>query len=203
MADTNITKQGHLLKLVDNGDGTFSHAVELLKGGTYIGGTNPLQVKSNGSQVYTTITRPNNTTAYTAGDVVGADPASNMIFAEVARSNGSDVIIMGCHIQMETNAVPSGMGAFRLHLYSAAPTAIADNSAYNLPSGDRASYLGFINLDTPKDLGDTLWSENNNVNKKIQLASNSTSLYGIVETIGAFTPAASVVMEVTLEVVEV
>lgn len=149
------------------------------------------------------MTRPNDTTAYTAGDVCGTSPATNITFAGCSTIEGGHIIIMGVNLEVDVNAVPSGMSGFRLHLYDSAPTAIADNTAYNLPSGDRTKYLGNIPIDSPSDLGDTLWVEMNNVNKKVKLASGSSTLYGILETLGAYTPTAQAVKKVTLQIVGV
>lgn len=95
------------------------------------------------------------------------------------------------------------MTTFRLHLYNAAPTAIADGTAFDLPAGDRAKYLGYINLAAPVDLGATLWSQNDSANFNGKLADSSTTLYGILETIGAFTPSAQTVKKVTLYILGV
>lgn len=172
-------------------------------------GKNILNVNTDGSVTVTgkaktssvSKTRPNNTTAYTAGDVVGTDAATNMEFTNVASVAGASIIINRVGLRVDVNAVPSGMGAFRLHLYNAAPTAIADNAAYNLPSGDRAKYLGYIDIDTPIDLGDTLYVEMKNVGFNCTLV--TTSIFGILQTIGAYTPTAEAVKTVTLSVLEV
>lgn len=139
---------------------------------------------------YASHTRPDNTTAYTAFDVVGTDAATNLIFTDAYGVPGSEILINRVTLRIDVNAVPSGMGAFRLHLYNSAPTAITDNSAYNLPSADRAKYLGWIDIDAPTDIGDTLYSDTKNVNFQAKLADGSTNLYGILQTIAAFTPSA-------------
>ena len=164
--------------------------------------TNLVPVKSNNSQVSATQTRPDNATPYSIGDVVGTDVATNMTFANVCSSVGAGFIITGCSLEIDVNAVPAGMTSFRLHLFNAAPTAITDNLAMNLIAADRAKYLGYIDLVTPVDLGDTLWSQNDNLNFKSKLAA-STSIYGVLETRTAYTPAALTVKKVELKVVEV
>lgn len=88
-------------------------------------------------------------------------------------------------------AIPAGMTTFRLHLYDAPPTAILDNAAFDVPAGDRASYLGFIDLVTPVDMGSTLVSQNTGLNRPLKLAAGSTSLYGLLVTTGAFTPTSA------------
>jgi hypothetical protein len=148
-----------------------------------------------------TFTRPNNQTPYTAGDVVGASPAA-MTFAGVG-ANGETVMITGAQLEIDVGSVPSGMTTFRLHLYSVTPpSALVDNAAFDLASGDRASYRGFIDFPTIADLGSTLYCEVNNLTKQIKLG--TSSLFGYLATIGAFTPGAvSEVYKVTLHTLEI
>lgn len=163
----------------------------------------PLPIGSGAKNPSSTQTRPNNTTAYAIGDVVGTDAATNLTFSNVSSVSGSNVIITSVNLEIDASAAPSGMSGFRLHLYNAAPTAITDNLAFNLPSADRTKYLGHITLDTPVDLGDTLWSNTLNVNIQCKLATSSTTLYGILETLTAFTPTAQCVKTITLNTVGV
>jgi hypothetical protein len=168
---------------------------------TDVSTTNPVNVTGNSGIVASSHTRPDNTTAYTAGDVVGTDAATNLSWTNVNSANGKTVIITGVSLEVDVNAVPSGMSTFRLHIYTSAPTAIADNSAYNLPSGDRTKYAGWIDIDTPTDLGDTLFARMNNVN--FEIAPAVRTLYGMLETRGAYTPSSQTVKTVTLYAVEV
>lgn len=138
-----------------------------------------------------TVTRPANTTAYTAGDVVGATAAA-ITFPDMASTIGRDIIITSASLRIDVSAIPAGMTSFRLHLYSATPpSALADNAAWDLPSGDRASYLGYIDLGSPADMGSTLYCQVDSINKQIRLASSETAVYGYLVTNGAFTPAAN------------
>ena len=84
----------------------------------------------------------------------------------------------------------------RLHLYSASPAAIADNAAFNLVTADRASYLGFVDIAALTDLGDTLYSQNLQVNKHIKLA--SANLFAVLQTMAAFTPASAQVFSLSV-----
>jgi hypothetical protein len=81
------------------------------------------------------------------------------------------------------------MGAFRLHLYTATPTAIADNAAFDLVSGEVANYAGYIDLPAPQDLGSTLFTQTDYCGTAVKLASASTSLFAELETRGGYTPA--------------
>jgi hypothetical protein len=147
-----------------------------------------------------TITRPSDTTAYTAGDAVGDTNGSAILtFANMARAAG-DVIITSIELEIDVAAVPSGMGAFNVRLYNAAPTAIADNAAWDLVSGDRGKYLGKIQLSTPTDEGSTLFSDNDGINKQITLT--STSLYVVLQTVAAFTPSSATVKRLTIHTLD-
>jgi hypothetical protein len=146
------------------------------------------------AQVYTvgaafrstpTVTRPANTTAYTAGDVVGGA----IEFANIGPA-GSHILVTTADLAIDVSAVPSGMASMRLHLYDVTPpSALADNAAWDLPSGDRSAYLGYIDIGTPADVGSTLFVQATQLGQQFKLATGSTSLFGYLQTIGAFTPA--------------
>jgi hypothetical protein len=133
-----------------------------------------------------TITRPSNTTAYTAGDVIGG---SAVITLPNIGASGGYVLFQSVRLLIGSTSVPSGMGAFRLHLYTATPTAIADNAAFDLVSGEVANYAGYIDLPAPQDLGSTLFTQTDYCGTAVKLASASTSLFAELETRGGYTPA--------------
>jgi hypothetical protein len=148
-----------------------------------------------------TITRPSNTDAYIAGDVIGDTNGSAILSFTLTGSAGGHVWICGADLRWDLSAVPSGMTSWRLHLFDAAPTAIADNAAFDLPSGDRAAYLGYIDLPTIVDVGSTLWVQQDNIYKKIKLAAASTTLYGLLVTNGGYTPGSGSVARIRLHTV--
>ena len=137
----------------------------------------------------TTITRPANTTAYTAGDVIGTTDSA--IIRIVGIGPMSDhILITAADLEIDVASVPSGMTSFRLHIYDEIPaSALADNAAWDLPSGDRANYLGYIDLGVIADIGSTLYTQADQVNKQFKLGFGHTSLYAYLQTIGGFTPA--------------
>jgi hypothetical protein len=149
-----------------------------------------------------TITRPSNATAYTAGDVVGDTGGSAIISLTAAGPTAGFVIIQSISLVFSDSAVPSGMGAFRLHLYSASPTAIVDNAAYDLLSGDRANYMGFIDLPTPADFGSSLYTQTDYPGRLIKLAAASTTLFVELETRGAYTPVSASTVAVRVNLLE-
>lgn len=138
----------------------------------------------------TTVTRPANVTAYTAGDVVGGV----IEFASVGPA-AAPLLLTDLLVFYNVAAVPAGLGALRLHLYSATPpSALADNSPFDLPAGDRAAYITFIDLPAFQDWGSTLVTRavnSDQVPRQVKLATGQTSLWGYLQTIAGFTPAAN------------
>ena len=150
----------------------------------------------------TTITRPSNTTAYTTGDVVGDTGGSAIISLTAAGPTAGFVIIQSISLVFSDSVVPSGMGAFRIHMYSASPTAIADNAAFDLVSGDRATYMGYIDLPAPVDLGSTIYTQTDYPGRLIKLAVASTTLFVELETRGAYTPVSASTVSIRVNLLE-
>ena len=149
-----------------------------------------------------TVTRTADTNAYGAGDVIGAATGSTaaLTFAEIGEI-GSHIVVLDADLRIDINAVPSGMTSFKLHLYNVTPpSALGDNAVFNLPAGDRASYLGYIDLGTPVDQGDTLFVQTAGTGSKQIKMGATTSLFGYLVTTGAYTPSSGDVFTVRLNV---
>lgn len=189
MADLNLgVGNGIFKKLVDRGDGTYAERVDV-GGGAY---------SSSAS-----LTRTNDTNVYAANDVLGAATGSTaaLTFASIGPALGGSVLITQARFEIDIAAVISGMTNFLAYLYSVTPpSALGDNAAWDLPSGDRASFQGYLNLGTPVDLGSTLYVETLQINKQIAVPSGG-SLYAYLVTVGGYTPAASSVFKVTLDAI--
>jgi len=164
---------------------------------------NRLPVETNGIGYVSSSsnTRPADTTPYPALSVVSSNPASYEQFDSIGPAAGGKVLLTLLKLRWDSSALPAGMGYFRLHLYNAAPTPIADNAAFNLIAADRDKYMGFIELPPPLDLGDTLYTETEAMNyairKEVTVLSGGT-IYGILQTVNAFTPASAITRELTL-----
>lgn len=145
----------------------------------------------------TTFTRPADATAYTAGDVVGATLAA-IEFRDIGQL-GQSIVITDADLRIDVASVPAGMTSFRLHLYNATPpSALADNAVWDLPSGDRLAYLGYIDLGTPVDVGSTLFVQTDGSGSKQIKMGASSSLWGYLVTNGGFTPTSAAVQAVRL-----
>jgi hypothetical protein len=129
--------------------------------------------------------------AYTAGDVVGRATAAGGAVLSFASGGGSGnpFMITGSELRIDLTAVPATMTSFRLQLYNATPpSALGDHGAWDLPAGDAASYIGYIDLGTPVDVGSTLYVQAINLNKAVRVGENAT-LFAYLQTIGTYTPA--------------
>lgn len=165
--------------------------------GTYAAG-----IVSAGFRTTVTITRPSNATAYTAGDVVGDTGGSAILTFSNMGPNSGYVLIQSAALIFSDSAVPSGMGSFRVHLYSASPTAIADNAAYDLVSADRSAYMGYFDLPAPVDFGSTLYTQTDYIGRMIKMATGSTTVYAQIETKGAYTPVSASTIELRISTLE-
>ena len=148
------------------------------------------------------ITRPSNTTAYTAGDVVGSTGGSAILTLSSIGPSAGFILIQSAALIFSDSTVPSGMGAFRIHFYNASPTAIADNAPFDLVSGDRALYMGYIDLSAPQDLGSTIYTQVDYPGRLIKLAAASTSLFAQIETRNAYTPVSASTVELRVSTLE-
>lgn len=153
--------------------------------------------------------RPSNTTAYTAGDVVGAadgvTPANAgsaiHTFTGVGPSNGF-IILQSLDLIITNSSVPSGMGSFRLHLYTSSPAAILDNAVMDIGTGEITSYVGYVELPTPQDMGSILYSQADYSGRLLRLGTASTSLFGELETRGGYTPASGTTYQIRMRTLE-
>ena len=120
--------------------------------------------------------------SHTAGDCNGAA-------AEFAFGAPSACTFMITDAELEIDGGTAEATAWRLHLYTVTPpSATADDGAWDLVSGDRSSYLGYIDLGTAIDVGSTQWVENHGVNKAVKLS--GTSVFGYLVNLTTLTPAA-------------
>ena len=132
--------------------------------------------------------------SHVAGDCNGAAAE----FALIGPSAGR---IMITSASLEIDGGTAEATAWRLALFNITPpSALADNAAFALASGDRASFLGFIELGTAVDEVDSQWIEVHGINKQVKLAGTGIFAYLINRT--TLTPAA-VAHIVTLHAVAV
>jgi len=147
--------------------------------------------------------RPNNVTAYDAKDAVAnnATGAEVLLFVNAAAKNGGSGYITKVRLFTSQS---TNVAIYRLQLYSSAPTAVNDNAAFTLLIGNQAKRVGFIDVGPANTEGtgsDSANAMNADVRMPFVCAAADTKLYGILETLTAFTPAAlqTFFIELTVE----
>lgn len=143
-------------------------------------------------------TRPANTTAYTAGDAVGTATTNVLSFARAVNGAGGGGEIVKAVVISDNETITNK--SLRLHFYSAAPTAIADNAVNTVLSANAANYLGYV------DTGTLIASASDSHATKVVdpplpfTISSGSTLYCALEAVGGFTPASAEVFTVKVTV---
>lgn len=156
-------------------------------------------INSGGSGASVSFTRPNNTTAYGAGAVLGPSTSTTaaLEFTNMGPSTGGEIMLTTSNFEIDVSSIPSGMTSFVLHFYSSTPpSAYADGATFDLPSGDRSVYLGNVNIGSPVDLGSTLYVNTTQLNQQLTLT--GSSLFAYLVTTTGYTPTAQAEKKITL-----
>ncbi len=154
-----------------------------------------LSGSKTGVQASDTITLSHTAGAHDAGDVVSTAAGENLEFANLGAA-GDMIMILGTRLRYAVNAIPTACGGYNLHLFNAAPTAIADNAAFNVIAADKDKYIGCITIPALTDRGDNCYSQTDNDNLSVKLV--GTGLYGQLQCIAAETPAIDSVFTVVI-----
>jgi hypothetical protein len=154
------------------------------------------EVGGNGSYVGVEFTRPADTTAYAALDAVSDSTSAPTVltFANLARVNGGSGYITKARLFTDQK---TNVARFRLHLFHTAPTAINDNSPYTLLYANRANRIGHIDFPacaTEDPTNSTAASarvvpDGVSLPLAFKCADGAKTIYGLLETLDAFTPA--------------
>lgn len=136
--------------------------------------------------------RPNDANIYAALDAVSDSTTTPLVlsFLDVARANGgSGYITKARLVTTQTTCV----ARFRLHLFSTPPTPINDNAPYTLLWANYATRIGeidFLPCNTEGAGSTAAKSLNSTIRLAFVCAADRRHLYGLLETLDAFTPAA-------------
>lgn len=177
--------------------------------GRTVSTADPLPVGGKAYRAAVTITRPSNTTTYNAGDVIGvadsgtpANAGSAIITLPSIGPSGGYILVQSVRLMIGNTSAPAGMGAFRLHFYTASPTAILDNAAFDLVSGEVSSYAGYVDLPALQDFGSILMTQADYPGTLIKLAAASTTLFAELETRGGYQPASGTLYDLRVLTLE-
>ena len=200
------------VKYIDNGDGTYSLAVEVTGGELTAAGSLGNDAGENhigqvGGEVIIAaaaqLTRPADTTAYAIGDLIANSTTVGLVVPlsfTVARVAAGSGMIRRCKIE---RSQPLLGASIRLHLYTSAPTpSNGDNGAY-ITNG-RASYMGAMDVALDRVFTDGAAGYGiPRVGSEItfDLASGQT-IRGLLEVLAVFTPGSGETFDVSLEVLQ-
>lgn len=140
-------------------------------------------------------TRPSDTTAYTAGDIVSnSTTASTMMQFTLARVAGGSGIITSVRLMTDKKTETA---AYRLHLYNVSEgtaTVAVDNAQNTLLYANRTFRIGHVDLIAMVSGADTTNSTGSRtalypVNLPFVCANGDTKIYGLLENLTGTTPA--------------
>lgn len=141
------------------------------------------------------VTFTTGTTAYAVADAVGASGAAAAVSFTTMGPASTEVMVTSAELEIDTTAPISGETSYTLYMYNVTPpSALNDSAAWTLPSGDRASFLGAVQLGTPavpQPAATTLYVRQDNINTQIKLGATPT-IFAYLVSNGAFTPTARV-----------
>jgi len=133
--------------------------------------------------------RPNNTTAYTPNNAVSGSTVAPVLcgFVGCARLPGGSGYITG--VRLETDQTTNA-ARYRLWLYNARVAAVADGAAVTVLWANRASRLGFIQTPAAQtDGADIAFAQDATIRLPF-VCDTGQMLWGLLETLDGFTPAA-------------
>lgn len=146
-----------------------------------------------------TLTRPNDTTAYAAGDVVATatSAGAGFVFTIPTDDIPTGRLIYGGALQVNAAVAMSGV----IYLSTVTAGALADNAAYNATAAAMGARVGALNLgSTVTSTAPSSWNELT-TNKTIPIPAGTSALYGVFVPSAAFTPVASTVFSLNLHMV--
>lgn len=179
---------------------------------------NPLQMDLKGearvvaggyqARITATKTRPSDTTAYAAGDVLNESDSAGTgwTFSSCARLNGGSGIIQGATLIDSANQTTKG--SFELWLFRNAPAADNDNAVFTPTDAELLDVVAVIPFSTVY-VGDATSGANGNcvhlsqpVSIPFVCDSDDTALYGVLVVRNAYTPVSAEVITINLKMLQ-
>jgi hypothetical protein len=172
-----------------------------------------LQVVSGGitKTVNGSVTRPNDTSGYTAGDVITTSTSAPDIitFSNVARINGGSGVIIGATLVDSVNNSPKN--DYEIWLFDTEPTNQNDNVAFAPSDAELENMIGILSFQasTAKigntgsaGAGNLFYPSNLTNNMAYNCLAGSKDIYGVAVTRTTFTPVANAKLTVRLRVLQ-
>ena len=176
---------GYLSQLVNNG-------IKVLVGGSAVSSSNPLPVGGKSVQKTVSIVRPADVTAYAANDAIADSTSAPTLleFTGCANAVGGQGYIVKTRLLTNQKTCTA---RFRLSLYHTAPSPVNDNAPKPMLYANKDKLIGHIDLDpcnTEDTSSDAAFVMSTTLIPYV-CAVTGTSIYGILTTLDAFTPASA------------
>ena len=169
-------------------------------------GNVPIAVAGGGALASGSVTRPANTTAYAAGEVIGTATTDVIAIAGVARLPGGSGLVTDALVIDQGGAAAAV--ALEVYLFSVTPTAQADQTAFALSSTDLAGLIAIVPLNVSYvtnagagTTGSRVYTATG-INTGFVCASGSEALYAVLVVRAAYTPVSGEQLTVVLKVVQ-
>lgn len=168
---------------------------------------NPLPIRGSSAVVAGSFTRPADTTAYAAGDLVANSTTAGSVTPvalAVARTNGGTGQLL--NIRLSKSGTSLNNASFRVHLFRTSPTTtVGDNGVFaGAVNGIAAVYIGYVDITTDVAFSDgAKGSATAPAGRQVMIfetGASSSSIYALVEARGAYTPTSGETFTVAAEV---
>lgn len=159
------------------------------------------EVGGNLIMIAAEFTRPSDTTAYAANDVVSDSTSATTMqaLANAARVSGGSGYITGIRVATDKKSITPRM---RVHFFNTnGATLAADNAAWKDLYADSGKRTGYVDMPAMITGADATNSDNSralDLTVRIPYTCAATSLYYVLETLDIFTPASGEKFTVTL-----
>lgn len=159
------------------------------------------EVGGNLTMLSVEITRPADTTAYAANDSVSDSTSATTMqaLANAARVSGGSGYITGIRVTTDKKSITP---RFRLHFFNTnGATVTNDNAAFKTAYADISKSVGYWDMPamiTGADTTNSTDSRSFDLTPRLPYTCAATTLYVLLETLDAFTPASGQKISVTL-----
>lgn len=168
------------------GDKVYTKVIGYDANGNVTAGTDGAnRVRSIGAAGSAAFTRPADTTAYTALDVIGG-ASSAIIEVPLGVPAGAEVQIDTIQLSI-ARGTATGITSIIAHLYTAAPAALVDNEPFRADAADDIFYVGSVLLGSASEVGGAfVFLSADSIGRKICLI--GSNVFVVLQTSSGFTP---------------
>ncbi len=170
----------------------------------------PVLASAPFATVTTTVTRPSDTTQYTANDAwadsTSAPTTGGFTFTSAARQSGGSGVITDCMIVSSANQSTLMQG--EIWLFDTAVTAVNDNAAFTITDNEYLTVVGIIPF-TITSAGNATSGAGGNAGVNVQglnigfTAVGSANLRYLIKVINAYTPVSAETLTVRLKIAQI